>query len=148
MIEYMQEAFLEAQKAYSEDEVPIGCVIVRNGEIIAKEHNTKIADNNSLLHAEIKALTKAQEVLNTKYLYDCEMYVTLEPCAMCAGAIVNSRLGKLNFALREPKTGCCGSVFNLVDGKFNHKTEVKEGLMKDDVLALMQKFFREKRTNK
>ena len=144
----MEKAYAEALKAYDEDEVPIGCVIVCDGEIIASEHNTKIADNNSLLHAEMKALYKAQKILNTKYLYDCEMFVTLEPCAMCAGAIVNSRLGKLNFALGEPKTGCCGSVFNLVDGKFNHKTEVNEGDGKDEVLNLMQKFFKEKRNNK
>ena len=145
MEEYAQAALDEAKKAFDEDEVPIGCVIVANGEIIAREHNTKIADDDSLMHAEMKALHKAQKALKTKYLYDCELYVTTEPCAMCAGAMVNARLGKLYFGLREPKTGCCGSVVNLLDGKFNHTVEVEEGFKKDEILDLLQRFFRQKR---
>ena len=90
MTNHMEKAMEEAEKAFLEDDVPIGCVIVCNGEIIASEHNTKIKDNNSLAHAEMKALTLAQKKLGTKYLQDCEMFVTLEPCAMCAGAIVNA----------------------------------------------------------
>jgi tRNA(adenine34) deaminase len=142
----MLEALSEAQKAYDGNEVPIGCVVVCGGRIIAREHNTKIADNDSLRHAELKALTAAQKILKTKYLYDCELYVTVEPCAMCAGAMINARLGKLFYALKEPKTGCCGSVYNLLeDGKFNHTVKVSGGMMEDKALILMQKFFREKR---
>ncbi len=148
MTDFMAEALREAKKAYKKDEVPIGCVIVRNGEIIAKSHNSKIRDNDSTSHAEMKALKKAQKNLGTKYLYDCEMFVTLEPCAMCAGAIVNTRLGVLHYALEEPKSGCCGSVFNLVDGKFNHKTTVIAGERREEALYLMQEFFKEKRSNK
>ena len=148
MEEFMLEALLEAKKAYDEDEVPIGCVVVYQGKIIARSHNTKMSDNNSLCHAEMKALNEAQKTLGTKYLYDAEMYVTLEPCAMCAGAIVNTRLGTLHYALKEPKSGCCGSVYNLVDGKFNHTTKVIEGERKDEALFLMQEFFKEKRSNK
>lgn len=148
MTDFMAEALKEAEKAYKKDEVPIGCVIVRNGEIVARSHNSKISDNDSTAHAEMKALKKAQKKLNTKYLYECEMFVTLEPCAMCAGAIVNTRLGTLHYALKEPKSGCCGSVYNLVDGKFNHTTKVIEGERKDEALFLMQEFFKEKRSNK
>lgn len=145
MTNYMEKAMEEAEKAFLEDEVPIGCVIVCNGEIVASEHNTKIKDNNSLAHAEMKALTLAQKKLGTKYLQDCEMFVTLEPCAMCAGAIVNARLGKLHYALREPKTGCCGSKFNLINGCFNHETEVVIGEKEEESKKLMQDFFQKKR---
>lgn len=144
----MEEALLQARIAFSEDEVPIGCVIVHDNKIIVREHNSKIKDNNSLMHAEIKAINSAQKLLNTKYLYDCTMYVTLEPCAMCAGAMVNARLGKLIYALEEPKTGCCGSVMNLLDGKFNHRVEVEKGLCSSQSKELMQEFFKNKRSNK
>ena len=148
MEEYMEAALAEAEKAFSEDEVPIGCVVVSDGKIIAREHNTKIQDNDSLSHAEMKALKAAQRVLGTKYLYDCTMYVTVEPCAMCAGAVVNARLGKLVFAVKEPKTGCCGSVFNLVDGKFNHTCEVVSGIKEEEAKKLLQDFFAKKREDK
>lgn len=148
MREFMEEALLQAKIAFSEDEVPIGCVIVHDNKIIVREHNSKIKDNNSLMHAEIKAINSAQKLLNTKYLYDCTMYVTLEPCAMCAGAMVNARLGKLIYALEEPKTGCCGSVMNLLDGKFNHRVEVEKGLCSSQSKELMQEFFKNKRSNK
>lgn len=148
MTDYMAEALEEGKKAFEEDEIPIGCVIVANGEIIAREHNSKIKDNDSLCHAEMKALKKAQKILGTKYLYECEMFVTVEPCAMCAGAMVNARLGKLNFALREPKTGCCGSKFNLLNGCFNHTVDVKIGEKEDEAKKLMQDFFAQKRGKK
>lgn len=145
MEEYMTEALREAQKAYEENEVPIGCVVVCDDEIIVREHNTKIQDNDSTSHAEMKALRSAQKKLGTKYLYDCTLYVTTEPCAMCAGAIVNCRLGKLVYAVKEPKTGCCGSLFDLVSGAFNHTTEVTAGVKEEEAKALLQKFFKEKR---
>lgn len=142
---YMGEAIKEALKAYSEAEVPVGCVIVRNGEIIARAHNRKISENNSLCHAELIALNAAQKILGSKYLEDCRMFVTAEPCAMCAGAIINTRLGELNFAIREPKTGCCGSVCNLLELGFNHRVRTVEGEMRDEALRIMQDFFRERR---
>jgi len=145
----MEEALKEAEKAYKADEVPIGCVIVCDQKIIARSHNNKISSENSLNHAELKAIIKAQKVKQTKYLYDCSIYVTIEPCAMCAGAILNSRIGKLIFGAREPKTGCCVSVYPLLEeNKFNHKVEIIEGIKKEECVALMQKFFREKRKNK
>lgn len=148
MQDFMEEALKEAKKAYKKDEVPVGCVVVCDGKIIARAHNSKISDNDSLAHAEIKALKKAQKFLKTKYLYDCEMFVTLEPCAMCAGAIVNARLGKLHFAVKEPKTGCCGSVCNLVNGTFNHTAEVFCGEKEEEAKKLLQEFFKEKRRDK
>ena len=148
MKDFMAEALKEAEKAYKKDEVPVGCVIVRDGRIIARAHNTKISDNDSLAHAEMKALKKAQRKLGVKYLYECEMFVTLEPCAMCAGAIVNARLGKLHYALQEPKTGCCGSVCNLVSGTFNHTAEVESGEREEEAKTMLQEFFKEKRRDK
>lgn len=145
MTNYMEEALREAQQAFDEDEVPIGCVVVCGDRIVARAHNTKIADDNSLMHAEVKALVAAQRALGTKYLYDCDLYVTLEPCAMCAGAMINARLGKLHFALREPKTGCCGSVFQLLDGTFNHTVAIEEGDGEEASKELLQRFFRQKR---
>lgn len=145
----MAEALKEANKAYTIDEVPIGCVIVCDNKIIARSHNTKISSNNSTNHAELKAINKAQKVKNTKYLYDCTLYVTIEPCAMCAGAMLNSRLGNLVFGAREPKTGCCVSVYPvLTENKFNHKVTVTEGILQNECSEIMQKFFREKRINK
>lgn len=146
---FMAEALKEANKAYQIDEVPIGCVIVCDGKIIARSHNTKISSNNSTSHAELIAINKAQSVMNTKYLYDCTLYVTIEPCAMCAGAMINSRLGNLVYGAREPKTGCCVSVYPLLtENKFNHKVIVTEGIMQQECTEIMQKFFKEKRTNK
>lgn len=146
---FMEEALKEAEKAYKADEVPIGCVIVCDQRIIARSHNSKIKAENSLNHAELKAIIKAQKVKKSKYLYDCELYVTIEPCAMCAGAMINSRIGKLIFGAREPKTGCCVSVYPLLEeNKFNHKVEIIEGIKREECIALMQNFFREKRKNK
>lgn len=148
MTEYMAEALKEAKKAFEEDEIPIGCVVVSDGKIIACEHNSKIQDNDSLAHAEMKALFAAQKALGTKYLYDCEMFVTVEPCAMCAGAMVNARLGKLTYAVREPKTGCCGSKFDLIGGCFNHTVQVTTGDGEEEAKELMQAFFAQKRGKK
>lgn len=145
----MAEALKEATKAYKIDEVPIGCVIVCDGKIIAKSHNIKIKSNNSLNHAELIAINIAQNIKATKYLNDCTLYVTIEPCAMCAGAMLNARIGTLVFGAREPKTGCCVSVYPLLtENKFNHKVEVIEGILSSECSEIMQKFFKEKRINK
>ena len=146
---FMAEALKEAQQAYSIDEVPIGCVVVCEGKIIARGHNKKISDNNSTSHAELLALNKAQKIKKTKYLNNCTLYVTIEPCAMCAGAMINARLGTLVYGAREPKTGCCVSVYPLLtEDKFNHKVNVIEGVLAHECTQLMQNFFKEKRMNK
>lgn len=147
--QFMKEALIEAKKAYQLDEVPIGCVIVCDNQIIARAYNSKIKDNNSLCHAEIKAIDLAMKHLGTKYLYSCTMYVTIEPCAMCAGAMLNARIGNLVFGAREPKTGCCVSVYPLLsENKFNHHINIEQGIMQHECASLMQKFFIEKRKNK
>ncbi|HKL73993.1 MAG TPA: nucleoside deaminase [Clostridia bacterium] len=142
MRNYMEKAIEEAKIALSEQEIPIGCVIVHDGNVIASAHNTKQNSNNSLNHAEMLALNKAMEVLNTKYLYDCTMYLTIEPCAMCAGAMINCRLGKLVFGAREPKTGCAVSNYNLLnDSRFNHRVDVEEGILEEECSNIMKEFF-------
>ena len=142
----MLVALEQAKLAYNEDEVPIGCCIVdMNNNIICETRNKKEEMNNSLMHAEMQALNIAMEKLGTKYLYEYCMYVTLEPCAMCAGALVNARIGRLVYGLEEPKTGCCGSKFNLVDGSFNHTILVEKGTYKDEIKELMSSFFQAKR---
>jgi tRNA(adenine34) deaminase len=142
----MEKALAQARLAYDLEEVPIGCVIVKDNQIIASAHNTKVATNNSLNHAEMIALTKAQQVLNTKYLYDCTMYLTLEPCAMCSGAMLLCRLKKLVYGAREPKFGCAGSLYNLLgDNRNTHHIEVEEGVMADECSAIMTSFFEQRR---
>lgn len=143
---YMEKAISEAKIAFAEGEIPIGCIIVCGDEIIARAHNTKQCSNNSLNHAEILALSKAMDVLNTKYLNDCTMYLTIEPCAMCAGAMINCRLGRLVFGAREPKTGCAVSNYNLLnDMRFNHRVEVVEGILEEECANLMKEFFKLRR---
>lgn len=146
---FMTEALLEAKEAYADGEVPVGCVVVCDGKIIARGHNRKIQNNDSLAHAEMLCLNEAQKVLNTKYLYDCTMYLTLEPCAMCAGAMINTRLGELVFGTREPKSGCCGSNYDLLrDNRFNHAVKVTEGVMREECSHILSAFFEERRKNK
>lgn len=142
----MEEAIKQAKKAYKEGEVPIGCVVSCNDKIIVRTRNSKIADNDSTAHAEMKAIKRAQKVLGTKYLYDCTLYVTVEPCAMCAGALINARVGKLVYGVKEPKTGCCGSLYNLIcDERMNHRVESVEGVKKEECEKIMKDFFAERR---
>lgn len=146
MNEFMEKALEQARLAFDDEEIPIGCVIVREDKIIASAHNTKQKQNNSLNHAEMLALNSAQELLNTKYLDDCTMYLTIEPCAMCAGAMLNSRLKKLVFGAREPKSGCAGSNYNLLtDIRFSHRVEVEEGIMEYECSSIMKEFFKQRR---
>ena len=119
---FMKEALKEAKKAYEKLEVPVGCVIVKEGKIIARAHNLKETKLDTTKHAEILAIQKASKKLESWRLLDCEMYVTLEPCSMCAGAIINSRIKKVYIGTTDEKTGACGSVLNLFnDYTFNHK---------------------------
>ena len=139
---FMKEALLEAKKAYKKLEIPVGAVIVKDGEIIARAHNIKEEKKDTTKHAEILAIQRASKKLGTWRLNDCEMYVTLEPCPMCAGAIIQSRLKKIYIGTMDEKTGACGSVLNLLeDYKFNHKVEVEKGILKDDCEKMLKEFF-------
>ncbi len=145
----MIEALKEAKKAYKKLEVPVGAVIVKDGEIIARAHNLKETKNDTTKHAEIIAIQKASKKLNAWRLEDCEMYVTLEPCTMCAGAIINSRIKKIYIGTKDPKTGACGSILNLFeDYKFNHKVEYETGIMQEECEKILKDFFKYLRTIK
>ncbi len=146
---YMKEAIRQAKKAYALKEAPIGCVIVREGKIIARGYNRRNADGNALAHAELSAIKKASKKCGDWRLEDCTMYVTLEPCQMCAGAIVQSRMKKVVIAAKNPKAGCAGSVLNLLQmAQFNHQVEIEQGLMEEECAALLSSFFKELRENK
>lgn len=140
---FMKEALKEAKKAYEKEEVPVGAVIVKNGKIIAKAHNLKEIKNSSICHAEILALQKACKKLDSWRLTDCDMYVTLEPCPMCAGALINSRIRKLYIGTNDEKTGACGSKINLLeDVVFNHKVEVERDVLKPECEQILKNFFK------
>ena len=144
--QFMKEALKEAKKAYNKLEIPVGAVIVKDGKIIARAHNIKEEKQDTTKHAEIIAIQKASKKLETWRLNDCEMYVTLEPCAMCAGAIIQARLKKLYIGTMDPKTGACGSVLNLLkDFKFNHNVELETGILKDNCEQILKNFFKELR---
>ena len=143
---FMKQALKEAQKAYKKLEVPVGAIIVKDGKIIAKAHNQKETKTDTTKHAEILAIQKASKKLKTWRLIDCDMYVTLEPCTMCAGAIINSRIKKVYIGTMDEKTGAVGSVLNLFeDYTFNHKVESENGLLKDECEDMLKNFFKELR---
>jgi len=144
-VDYMNIALEEAKNAFDNNEIPVGCVIVSNGKVIAKSHNTTVSDNNDTHHAEINAINFAIKTLNKKNLTGCEMYVTLEPCPMCAGAIINSKIKRVYIGAQEPKSGCFGSVTDLCNLNFNHKPEVYIGIKEDECKLLMRSFFINKR---
>ena len=145
----MEQALKEAEKAYKKLEVPVGAVIVKEGKIIARAHNQKEAKTDTTKHAEIIAIQKASKKLQSWRLIDCEMYITLEPCSMCAGAIINSRIKKIYIGAMDEKTGAAGSVLNLFeDYKFNHKVKVEKEVEKDKCEKILKKFFKELRENK
>ena len=146
---FMKEALKQAQKAYDKLEVPVGAVIVKDGKIIARAYNQKEEKNDTTNHAEILAIKKASKKLNSWRLLDCDMYVTLEPCSMCAGALIQSRIRKVYIGAKDEKTGACGSVLNLLeDYKFNHKVEIECGILKDECETLLKKFFKKLRETK
>lgn len=145
---YMRAALLEAKKAYALWEVPIGCVIVREGRIIARGYNRRNTDKNALSHAEISAIRKASKKTGDWRLEDCTLYVTLEPCQMCAGAIVQARMKRVVMGAMNPKAGCGGSILNLLQMKeFNHQTEVTRGVLGEECGEMLTAFFRELREN-
>lgn len=146
---YMYEALKEAKKAYKKFEVPVGAVIVKDGKIIARAHNLKESKIDVTQHAEINVIKKASKKLGEWRLNDCDMYVTLEPCSMCAGALIQARLNGVFIGTMDDKTGACGSVFNLLrDYKFNHKVDVKVGICEDECRDLLKKFFKKLREYK
>ena len=146
---FMKQALKEAEKAYKKLEVPVGAVIVKEGKIIARAHNQKETKTDTTKHAEIIAIQKASKKLQSWRLIDCEMYITLEPCSMCAGAIINSRIKKIYIGAMDEKTGAAGSVLNLFeDYKFNHKVKVEKEVEKDKCEKILKKFFKELRENK
>jgi tRNA(adenine34) deaminase len=143
---FMQEAIKEAIKAYKKLEVPVGAVIVKDGEIIARAHNLKETKFDTTKHAEILAIQKASKKLGAWRLLDCEMYITLEPCSMCAGAIINSRIKKIYIGAMDEKTGAAGSKLNLFeDYTFNHNVEVETNVMRDECEKILKDFFKELR---
>lgn len=150
-IEIMKTALSLADEAAKDDEVPVGAVIVKDGEIVSVGRNRREKGKNALCHAEIEAINSACEKLGGWRLWQCEMFVTLEPCPMCSGAIINSRIKKVTFGAYDKKAGCCGSVVNIFDLPFNHKPEIVGGFMEEECAERLSEFFkklREKRGNK
>ena len=144
----MYLALGEAQKAYQEDEVPVGCVIVHEGRVIGKGHNRVESLKDPTAHAEILAISAACNHLESWRLTDCTAYCTLEPCAMCTGAFVLSRIERIVFATHDPKFGACGSIFNIaVDDRLNHRILVSSGVLRNECSLIMQEFFKAKRKN-
>ena len=143
---YMKDAYRQAKKAYALGEVPIGCVIVHGGKVIGRGYNRRNTDKNTLAHAEITAIKRASKIIGDWRLEDCTMYVTLEPCQMCAGAIVQARIPRVVMACMNPKAGCAGSVLNVLDmPEFNHQVEAVRGVMEEECAALLKTFFKELR---
>lgn len=147
--EFMQEAIKEALKGRDLDEVPVGAVIVKDDKIIARAHNEKEKHKDATKHAEMVCLSKAAKELGSWWLEDCDMYVTLEPCAMCVGGMINSRIRKLYVGTMDPKSGCAGSVVNLLaPGLFNHNIELENGVLEKECGQILSDFFKGKRQKK
>ena len=143
---YMKMALTQAKKAYGLFEVPIGCVIVREGKVIARGYNRRNTDKNTLSHAEMTAIRKASRITGDWRLEDCVLYVTLEPCPMCAGAILQSRIPRVVIGAMNPKAGCAGSVLNILDHPgFNHRVEITTGVLREECATLLSDFFKELR---
>ena len=143
---YMKEAIKQAKKAYALGEVPIGCVIVYEDKIIGRGYNRRTIDKNTIAHAEMMAIKKASKKMDDWRLEDCTMYVTLEPCQMCSGAIVQSRMKKVVVGCMNPKAGCAGSILNLLQmEEFNHQVELEIGVLEEECSQMMKSFFKELR---
>ncbi len=143
---YMKEALKQARKAYKLGEVPIGCVIVYGDKIIARGYNRRKTDKNTLSHAELQAIRKASRMMGDWRLEECDMYVTLEPCQMCSGAIVQARIPRVVIGCMNPKAGCAGSILNLLQmPQFNHQVEIVRGVMEEECSFVLKTFFKELR---
>ena len=139
--ELMREALREAELAAALGEVPVGAVVARNGEIVARAHNLRESGKNATYHAELLAIDAACRALGGWRLWQCELFVTLEPCPMCSGAIINSRLRRVVYGAKDPKAGCCGSLTDLSALPFNHHPVVEQGLLEEESAALLRQFF-------
>lgn len=147
--EFMEEALKEAKKADDLDEVPIGAVVVKDGEIIGRGYNLRETDQDPTLHAEMIAMRQAAAKVRSWRLTGCEIYVTIEPCPMCAGAMVQARIDRVIFGARDPKAGCALSLYNLLqDPRFNHRVDIVEGVMEQQCRDIIRTFFRNKRSRK
>ena len=143
---YMKEAIRQAEKALKIEEVPIGCVIVYEGKIIGRGYNRRTTDKNPLAHAEMAAIKKASKKMGDWRLEDCTLYVTLEPCQMCSGAIVQARVKRVVIGCMNPKAGCAGSILNLLQvDRFNHQVEITSGVLEEECSQMMKGFFKELR---
>lgn len=143
---YMKEALRQAKKAYALGEVPIGCIIVHEGKIIGRGYNRRNTDKTALAHAEITAIKKASRKMGDWRLEDCTLYVTLEPCQMCSGAIVQARITEVVMGSMNPKAGCCGSILNILEmPEFNHQVKVTRGILNEECSDLLTLFFKELR---
>lgn len=146
---YMKEAIKLAKKAYSIGDVPIGCLIVRNNQVIARGYNKRNKNKTTLAHAELLTIAKASKVVGDWRLDDCTMYVTLEPCQMCAGAIVQARIPRVVIGTMNAKAGCAGSILNLLEMKeFNHQVQVERGVLEEECSTLLKSFFIELRNSR
>jgi tRNA(adenine34) deaminase len=144
---FMAEALKEARKAFDKDEVPVGCVIVHDGHIIARGHNQVEMLKDPTAHAEMLALTSATNHLDSKWLNDAVLYVTIEPCSMCAGALVLARIKEVVYGADDPKTGACGSVFDIAHNKkLNHRIKITKGILQQECSGLVSEFFKKKRS--
>ena len=140
--EYMRQALALARECLADGDVPVGCVVVSpEGEVIGRGRNRREADGDAAAHAEMEAIRDACKTAGSWRLGGCTLYVTLEPCPMCAGAIINSRIAELRYGAREDKSGCCGSVLNLFEERFNHKPRIYGGLMAEESASLLEEFF-------
>ncbi len=146
---FMNEALKEATKAYIKEEIPVGAVIVKDGKVIARGHNEKERRNNPLHHAEMAAIQKASKKIGSWRLYGCSLYVTLEPCPMCAGALIQSRVDRVIIGAPDPKAGAVGSVIDLLaDERFNHKVDVVHGILQHECSKILKDFFADLRSRK
>ncbi len=146
--EIMLTALSKARESFEDGEVPVGAAVVKNGEIISTGRNRREKGKNALYHAEIEAINEACRKLGGWRLWECELFVTLEPCPMCTGAIINSRLKKVTFGAYDKKAGCLGSVMNMLSFPFNHKPEIEGGFMEQECSEILSKFFKRLREDK
>lgn len=145
---FMKKALLEAEKAVLEDEVPVGAVAVLDGKIIARAHNNRERTQNAINHAEMLVIQKACKKLGSWRLDGVTLYVTIEPCPMCMGAIINARVPRVVYGARDKKAGCCGTLYDLNEGKFNHTTQITQGVLEDECGGIIRRYFEEKRRKK
>lgn len=145
---FMKKALREAQKAVAEDEVPVGAVAVLDGKVIARAHNNRERTQNAINHAEMLVIQKACKKLSSWRLDGVTLYVTIEPCPMCMGAIINARIPRVVYGARDKKAGCCGTLYDLNEGKFNHVTSITEGVLEEECGGIIRRYFEEKRRKK